>query len=171
MYWPGKIPAKVECDEIAASLDFYTTFASLAGADVPRDRVIDGIDISSLMFGQKGVVSPRKGFFYYWLNNLEAVRNGKWKLHVRKGGKEVRELYDLDADIGESCNLYEQCPDVVKQLGIYLKECREDLGDEAAGINGENTRPIGEVQNAQPLTEYNPDHPYIIAMYDKEDAG
>ena len=29
-------------------------------------------------------------------------------------------------------------------------------------------RPRGQVDNPQPLTEYNPDHPYMVAMYDIE---
>jgi len=48
---------------------------------------------------------------------------------------------------------------------------REELGDEATGAGGRDIRPIGRVENPRPLTEYDPDHPCIIAIYDLEDAG
>lgn len=171
MYWPGKIPGGVVCDDVVASLDFYTTFASLAGAKVPGDRKIDGLDISPLLFGEKGAKSPREVFYYYFRNQLEAVRSGCWKLHVRKAQSEINELYDLDKDPGETCNLHDQYPDVVKRLTGYMEECRRDLGDEATGVTGSYIRPIGRVEKADTLTHYNPDHPYIIAMYDNEDFG
>jgi len=171
MYWPGVIPSGQVCDEIITSMDFYPTIARFAGAGIPLDRIIDGKDISSIVLGEEGAKSPHKAFFYYHGDNLEAVRSGDWKLHIRKGDREVRELYNLREDISESHNVYEKYPEIVKKLEEYIDECRKDLGDKAAGIEGENIRPIGRVENPVPLTHYNPDHPYIIAMYDKEDTG
>lgn len=171
MYWPGVIPSGQVCDEIITSMDFYPTIARFAGAGIPLDRIIDGKDISSIVLGEEGAKSPHKTFFYYHGDNLEAVRSGDWKLHIRKGDREVRELYNLREDISESHNVYEKYPEIVKKLEEYIDECRKDLGDKAAGIEGENIRPIGRVENPVPLTHYNPDHPYIIAMYDKEDTG
>ena len=84
---------------------------------------------------------------------------------------EIRELYDLESDVGETNNLYDRRPDVVKALEAEIQACREDIGDKAVGSEGANCRPIGAVENPEPLTEYNPNHPYIIAMYDLEDAG
>jgi len=51
------------------------------------------------------------------------------------------------------------------------RDLRRDLGDAATGVRGENIRPIGRVDNPKPLTEYDPDHPYIMAMYDKHHRG
>ena len=45
------------------------------------------------------------------------------------------------------------------------------IGDLAAGMKGKNCRPIGRVMDPKPLTEYDPRHPYIIAMYDVHYAG
>ena len=110
-------------------------------------------------------------FYYYFKDNLEAVRSGKWKLHVRKRDDEVCELYDLDEDIGESDNVAAQEPGIVEELMKLLETCRRDLGDMSMGMEGSGCRPCGRVADAKPLTQYKPDHPYIIAMYDVEDAG
>jgi len=171
MRWPGRIPAGITSSEITTSMDFLPTFARLAGTDAPSDRVIDGKDIRPLMFGEEGAVSQHDAFFYYFKNNIDAIRSGKWKLHVRKGDQEVDELYDLEADIGETINLYDQHPEVVRELEAKIQAFREDVGDAAAGMTGANCRPIGQVENPDTLTHYDPDHPYIIAMYDLSDAG
>ena len=171
MRWPGRIPAGTVCSEVATAMDLYPTLAGLGGAAVPDDRIIDGKDITPLMLSEEGAESPHETFFYYMLNNLEAVRSGKWKLHVRKGGEEVSELYDLDADTGETNNVFAQHPEIVAELRRHLDACREDLGDDATGVGGKNVRPVGRVDNPDTLTHLDPEHPYIIAMYDLKDRG
>ena len=171
MRWPSKIPAGATCKELVTAMDFYPSLAALGGAACPQDRIIDGKDIRSLMFAQEGAVSPHDAFFYYKRNTIEAVRSGNWKLHVRKDDQEVKELYDLETDVGETQNVYEAHPEVVKDLMTKIAACRKDLGDEAAGIAGENIRPIGRVAHPDTLTHSDPEHPYIIAMYDLRDRG
>ena len=171
MRWPAQIPAGQECSELTTSMDFYPTLAALGGASVPQDRIIDGKNIRPLMFAEEGATSPHDAFFYYLSNNLEAVRSGKWKLHVRKRDEEIEALYDLEADPSEDHNLYDQHPDIVKDLRAKLDACRKDTGDEATGVEGENIRPIGRVDNPDTLTHFDPEHPYIIAMYDLRDRG
>lgn len=171
MRFPGSIPSGIVNSEIATAMDFLPTFAGLAGARVPSDRAIDGQDIRPFMIGQSGTVTPDRAFFYYSGENIEAVRSGKWKLHIRKRNVEIRELYDLEADIGEMNDLIDRHPEVVKALEAEIQACREDIGDKAVGAEGANCRPIGVVENPAPLTKYDPNHPYIIAMYDLEDAG
>jgi arylsulfatase A len=171
MRWPGHIPAGTVCREMATGMDVMPTLASIGGGAAPSDRIIDGHDISPLAFAEAGAVTPWDEFFYYKQNSLEAVRSGKWKLHVRKGADEVRELYDLDADVGETANVYGQHPEVVADLLARIEACRRDLGDEATGVIGENVRPVGRVDNPKPLTVFDPNHPYIIAMYDKYQRG
>ncbi len=171
MYWPGKIPAGKKCSEIISSIDFLPTFSSLAGGNVPDDRIIDGKDITGLMFGENDSTPPHETFFYYSGDTLEAVRKGKWKLHVYKTDREIRELYNLENDISETENLYKKRPEIVEDLMNEIEKCREDLGDKATGNPGKNTRPIGRVENARPLTEYDTKHPYIISMYDLEEKG
>ena len=171
MRWPKRIPPGTVCGELATAMDFYPTLAELGGAPVPRDRIIDGKSLQRLMCEPNATCSPHAVFFYYLLNNLEAARAGKWKLHVRKGEHAIRELYDLEADSGETENVYESYPAVVAELDAHLAACRRDLGDEATGVEGENVRSIGRVDDPVPLTYFDPEHPYFIAMYDLKERG
>ncbi len=166
MNWPGTLPAGRTCSEMATAMDFLPTLAALAGAGTPEDRIIDGKDIRPLMFDEPGASSPHEAFFYYRKNNLEAIRAGKWKLFVSRDGEPVKELYDLENDIGETKNAAAEHPDTLRQLEAHAGKCREDIGDEVTGVTGANCRPAGHVDNAKALTEYDPNHPYIIAMYD-----
>jgi arylsulfatase A len=166
MRWPGTLPAGVISGEVVTSLDFLPTFTHLAGGHLPEERLIDGNNMSSLLMNESEAYAPREAFFYYKLNKLEAVRSGDWKLHLLK-----KELYNLFLDIGETNNVYDEHPEVVKTLEAYAERCREDLGDEAANREGEHCREIGRVENPDTLTHYDPSHPYYMAMYDIEDAG
>ena len=169
--WPGHIPAGSTCTGLATAMDFYPTLAAIAGCAVPTDRIIDGRDITPLMLSGGAAASPREAFFYYNRNDLEAVRDGRWKLHVRKSRQAIAELYDLRNDPGENRNVHADEPAVVARLTALLERCREDLGDEALGIAGQNVRPAGRVASPRTLTQYRPDHPYMIATYDLQERG
>jgi arylsulfatase A len=171
MYWPGVIPPGSVSSEPVSAMDFLPTFCSLAGVRMPDDRIIDGNVILPFMFGESDTKVRRKPFFFYARNELEAVRSGPWKLHVRKRSQKVRELYNLEEDICETHNVYGEEPETVRYLQGCLDRCREDLGDEAVDAPGANCRPIGRVDNPKPLTRYEQDYPYIIAEYDLEDRG
>ncbi|MBT6623070.1 MAG: sulfatase [Gemmatimonadetes bacterium] len=171
MRWPGVIPAGTECNELALSMDLHPTLAAITGATLPSDRTIDGKDIRPLMQAEKDAESPHESFFYYKRNSIEAVRSGQWKLHIRKDDEEIQQLYNLESDIGETENLYEQHPEIVADLQTKIDACRRELGDDATGISGANVRPIGRVENPDTLTHYDPEHPYMIALYDLKERG
>ncbi len=155
--WPGKIPAGSVCDELATTMDILPTLASLAGGNQPNDRVVDGKNIWPLLSAQPGAASPHEYFFYYHKGTLEAVRSGKWKLHLTNsraaaGSAEAfPALYDLSSDVGESTNVAEHNTEVVARLLSLAEQARSDLGDAATGQEGKNTRPFGKVANAKPL--------------------
>ena len=169
--WPGHIPAGSTCTGLATAMDFYPTLAAIAGCAVPTDRIIDGRDITPLMLSGGAAASPREAFFYYNRNDLAAVRDGRWKLHVRKSRQAIAELYDLRNDPGENRNVHADEPAVVARLSALLEGCREDLGDEALGIAGRNVRLAGRVDQPQTLTQFRLDHPYMIATYDLQERG
>lgn len=169
-WWPGHFPAGHTCNALTSSIDLYPTLANIAGAPLPTDRIIDGVDIGGLLTAD-APDSPRKTFLYYRVSDLEAVRDARWKLFVRRRGQEVRELYDLSTDIGESKNLFDQHPQIVADLMKHIAAARIDLGDAGTATVGINRRPLGRVTNATPLTEYDPSHPYIEAMYDLPESG
>jgi len=172
MCWPGVIEGGRVCRELISSIDFLPTLANLAGAQVPSDRIIDGKDLGGLILGSSEGSTPREEFFYYNGGDLEAVRAGRWKLHVAKRREEILELYDLESDIGESHNVAAEHPEIVEGLQARLARCREDLGDDRTGVAGKNRRPIGRVSNPVPLTvDFESGYPYIQAEYDLEDRG
>jgi len=162
MCWPGKIPAGTVCNEPASAMDILPTIAKLTGAKLPVHR-IDGKDIWPLMSGKPGAKSPHEAFFYYKGWELQAVRSGKWKLHLphsyrtlggRKGGtggqpakyeqaKIGLALFDLESDIGERHDVSAEHPDVVQRLLALADKMRQDLGDSAKKMTGKNRRPPG----------------------------
>lgn len=138
--WPGKIPAGVEIDALMTAMDLLPTFAKLAGAEIPGDRVIDGKDIWPAL--TQNAESPHQAFFYFRDNELKAVRAGKWKLHVEDGKPTL--LYDLESDIGEKENVIIAHPGVVQRLINLIAEFNRDLS--------QNSRPAGFVEDPEPLT-------------------
>lgn len=168
-HWPGHVPAGQVLDGIACNIDLLPTLVGLAGAGLP-EKAIDGVDLWGWLSGQCGR-SPRDKLYYYRAEALEAVRSGPWKLHFGKWGEPCHELYHLDEDPAEQHNLYDSRPDVVKRLEAVADDARTGLGDSLCGMAGSRCRPVGRVENPAPLTGYDPNHPYIIHMYDKGDAG
>jgi len=167
--WPARIPAGRVSAEIVTSMDLYPTLAALCGGVLPADRVIDGRDVQALLHSD--APSPHEAFFYYWMNDLEAVRSGRWKLHFSKRGADTSELYDLVADVGETNDALTEHPEVVERLEAFAEQARAALGDARLGREGSEVRPIGRVDDPRPLTEYDPDHPYFMAEYDLADRG
>jgi arylsulfatase A-like enzyme len=158
MRWPGKIPAGSICRELCTMMDLLPTFARLAGTEPPQDRILDGHDIWPLMSGDPGAKSPYEAFFYYYLQQLQAVRSGKWKLYLplenkwRSFGGDTEpapaRLYDLVGDLGETNNLVEEHLDVVGRLTALAEQAREDLGD--LNRPGKNQRPAAFVKTPTP---------------------
>lgn len=162
--WPGKIPAGQVCREPAMTIDVLPTLAKLVGAELSSERKIDGLDIWPLLSGTPGAKSPHDALWFYWGNGLEAVRSGKWKLHLPhdyrsltgaagNGGKPAGystgkiglSLYDLKADRGETKNVAEQNAEVVARLQEIVEKAREDLGDSLTQRKGKSVRPHGEM--------------------------
>lgn len=119
-WWPGKIPAGVVCGEVASTIDFLPTFAGLANAQLPEEQIIDGKDIFPLLNGTPGAESPHDAFYYYAGEQIQAIRQGKWKLRYIEGGQP--ELYDLESDISESNNLAVDQPDLVSSMKRDMDE-------------------------------------------------
>jgi arylsulfatase A len=163
--WPGKIPAGRVQTEPAMTIDVLPTIAKIIGAELPK-LPIDGKDIGDLLMAKPGAKSPQEAYFHYYAQNeLQAVRSGKWKLILphnarmieeREPGKEgkpagykqvklERMLFDLDADVGETKNIAEQNPDVVKTMLAQAERARADLGDTLTMRKGSGTREPGRV--------------------------
>ena len=79
--WPGQVPAGAVSNEIVHVTDLYPTLARLAGAKVPADRVIDGVDQLDFLLGRQAK-SSREGFVFYIKNELRAAKWRDWKMHL-----------------------------------------------------------------------------------------
>ena len=169
MRWPGKIPAGTTCEQFAGNIDMLPTFAKITGVELPKDRVIDGRDITPLMFEAKP--GPARDTHLYFAGNgsLSAIRQGQWKLFLTKGqgggkgaqatkdtAKEKKKankaagaeaeasdfaLYDLATDVGETKDVSAEHPEVVAKL-------RAEATQRDAEIR-EHKRPAGEHQETR----------------------
>jgi len=130
MWWPGRVKPGV-VNDIGATMDLYTTILTLAGAKVPNDRIVDGLDLSPVLFGTGP--SPRKTMFYYRGAKLYAVRKGSYKAHFMTksaygNDKEVRHepplLYHLGHDPSEKYDVSKDHPEVIvdikKEVALHL---------------------------------------------------
>lgn len=132
MRWPGTIAKNTTSPTLATTMDILPTFAALAGATPPNDRTIDGHDIHRLLRNPADAQTPYEAFFYHTSNGkLAAVRNGDWKLHLKKG-----ELYHLDRDVGETTNVAADHPRVVDRLRKLAEAFEEEIAA--------NARPVGQ---------------------------
>jgi arylsulfatase len=77
--WPDKIPGGRISNEIVHEVDTFTTFAAIAGAAIPADRPIDGVDQTNFLLGQSEA-SNRDGFPVFVADRLEAVKWRNWKI-------------------------------------------------------------------------------------------
>ncbi len=146
--WPGKVPAGRVRGEIVSTMDVLPTFARLAGTSPPAGRVIDGVDVWPLIAGANPPKPPRDTFLYYANDRLQAVRHGRWKLHVDRPdlkGEKLPLLFDLETDIGEQANVAGAHPDVVARLMPLITQARRELGDRATGAAGTGVRPAGSI--------------------------
>lgn len=160
-YWPGRIPAGTSSDLVAGTIDVLPTFAKLAGAALPTQK-IDGGDLWPILSGQSNATSPREAFYYYWGKELHAVRSGPWKLHFPHEYRSLKgppgqdgspgpyqqlkcglELYNLDQDIGEQHDVAAQHPAEVARLQALADKIRGELGDTLTGVSGKEIRPSG----------------------------
>lgn len=145
MWGPGRIPAGTECNELMGTIDMLPTIAALTKTPLPDGRKIDGLDASQLLL-KDNAKSPRNEFVHYTSRgDLEGIRQGQWKLLVKKKGQPRRGknqgnakanqtapapevlLFDLLADIGEKNNLAASNPDVVKRLQARMTELDAEI--------------------------------------------
>lgn len=146
---PGHIKAGSVSDQTASHMDLLPTFAKLAGATVPTDRVIDGRDLSTLLHAGEDAALSDRPLFYYQHTHLQAVRQGKWKLILPRPAKstlvpkswskmvpasdvvEIAQpmLINLDDDIAETTDVAAAHPEVVQSLMKQIELGRRNIGD------------------------------------------
>jgi len=165
-YYPDHIPAGTVIEAPVMAIDLMPTMAAVSGAELPKTK-IDGKSAWPVLQG-KTKESPQEAyFFYYRVNELHAVRYGRWKLYFphryrtmdgqepgqdgkpgiyRQESLDKMALYDLNNDIGETENVLEQNPEIVKKIIQIANEKRQELGDSLLGMEGTETRQAGMIK-------------------------
>ena len=116
---------------------------------------IDGHDILPLLLGDADAKSPtdEKGFYYYHIDQLQAVRSGPWKLYLplaakrsnlaNKRAPSVLQLFNVRDDLAEANEVSSEHPEVVKRLLKLAEAARTEIGDDEKPGRGQ--RPAGLV--------------------------
>jgi arylsulfatase len=164
--YPKRIPSNRVVDAPVMAIDILPTIAEATNAPLPQKK-IDGKSAWGLFTGETQN-SPQKAYFYYYrVNELFGVRYGKWKLYFphtyrtmegQEPGKdglpgdykmvEIKdiELYDLEADVGETTNVANLHPDIVTEISVMADAMRAELGDSLTGMEGSERREPGRIQ-------------------------
>lgn len=118
--WPGVVAPGGTSDHLSAFWDFMPTLADIAGAPAPEET-----DGSSLVPALKAdpTAAPRDEPLYWEYQGGQALIAGRWKA-VRSAPDSALELYDLEADPGESSDLSASRPDVANRLAAQLDTAR-----------------------------------------------
>jgi len=136
--WKGHIPEGKVYGEMATHMDWFPTLANLANASYPKDRPIDGDDISDVLLGDGEREADE--FLYMQLSDLRGYRKGKWKVKEPYSGYggapwkiEVPPhdslLFNLEKDPGESNNLFNKYPEKARSLFEQMHEKYKSLGE------------------------------------------
>jgi arylsulfatase len=154
MRWPEKINPGQVMSNIASTMDIFPTIAQIIGKGKINNK-IDGISLLPLLEGIPDA-DPRDELYYYYGENLIAVRKKNYKLvfpHVYRSyenvepgenlhpgaysqGRSGLELYDLDTDIEEKRDISKQFPEIVNELQELGEKARLILGDKLTGKIG-----------------------------------
>lgn len=110
--WPKEIAKGQVSRDLVTTMDLFTTLTHIAGAKLPKDREIDGIDVFSILKGEPS--KQQRIFFYLKLDVLQAVRKGKWKLRCTKS--DGYELFNLEVDPSEMYNVDGDNQELVDEL-------------------------------------------------------
>jgi arylsulfatase A-like enzyme len=164
-YWPGTIPAERVYEDMGLMMDWMPTISKLAGAEIPKGIIIDGEDISNVLFGEGK--RNGKAFAYYSGDKLMAYRYGNWKLKLPYKGstgaqwqKPVKAhdwlLINLKDDPSEKNNLAEAEPELLNEMKERMEKFKSDIG------------PLPESVMFTGLPQDNSHYEYLIETYGED---
>jgi arylsulfatase A-like enzyme len=119
--WPSRIEGGAICDVPVWSLDILPTALAAAGLPLPREKPLDGKNILPVLTGEADRIHDH---LFWTRGDSSAVRSGRWKLVAIEGR---RELFDLDADPGESNDLADEYPKKVAELSALYEAWFEKM--------------------------------------------
>jgi arylsulfatase A-like enzyme len=124
MRWPGHLNPNAIYEPSVSTLDLFPTFLSLAGAAIPMDRKIDGVNLMPFLSGtQEGPVHDTLYWSFERRGNM-AVRSGDWKLMKQDRD---RRLHNLADDLSEEDNLFDKHPEIVEELQAKWNDWKAEM--------------------------------------------
>jgi len=140
--WPGRIEAGTTCREMLSSLDVLPMLVRAAGGVLPQDRVFDGCDPVPALAGRAR--SPHEALYWAWdqgrAGQWRAMRRGRFKL-VHRQNADPWQLYDLAADMGETRDLADARPELVRKLGREFEQWYRQVHADSARDPGPKQGP------------------------------
>ena len=139
--WPGKVEGGTKSDETICLTDLLATCASIVGVELPENAGEDSYDLLPAMLGESPGRPVREATVHKASDGSLAIRRGKWKLALCPGSagwseptqEEARrrnlppvQLYDLEQDVGERINVFQEHPDIVEELTALLEKYKRD---------------------------------------------
>jgi arylsulfatase A-like enzyme len=141
MRWPGRIPAGVVTEQVGITMDLTRTILAAAGAPVPAEAKLEGIDLLPLL--ASGATPLSRTLFWRVVNtvaNQRTVRDGDWKLFMDTPGRAM--LYDLRNDPGERHDLSASNVAVTRRLSQLLIAWEKDVDSEAKALTSSAGKPV-----------------------------
>ncbi len=121
--WPGKIEEGRVSDLTAMGADLLPTMAAIGGIALPAYLQLDGINLLPHLIENK---RPAPRPLFWWHQDQLAIRQGDFKLISNTSFSETS-LYNLKVDLREENDLAAECPDLVQELLVILKEWQKEV--------------------------------------------
>jgi arylsulfatase A-like enzyme len=167
-HWPASVEPVVS-DAYVTAMDLFPTLSALTHAPLPEDRVYDGENILPLFEGSSLKRQPAEPFYYYNCENLQAIQQGPWKLHLPRSKNQLPfwdknkafadlkkpVLYNTIKDKAESKDVSADHPEVVAQIMELAKSARQEFGEFMH--RGKLQRPTGSLFPDVPVVSHEKD--------------
>ena len=129
MRWPGRIPAGIVSPQVAITMDLTATILSVAGASVPAEAKLDGVNLMPMLSAGAKPVSRTLFWRVSGGLNQRAVRDGDWKLLFDGPGRAM--LFDVSRDLGERNDASASNTAVTRRLAQLLLVWEKEVDAEA----------------------------------------
>lgn len=138
--WPGKVKPGSTSGEVICLTDIFATAAEIVGASLPDDAAEDSFSFLPVLLGKKLDRPIREATIHHSIDGTFAIRQGPWRLATARGshgfstpqnikakaGEPEGELYNLERDIEERRNLWQEHPEIVQRLGALLEKYKKE---------------------------------------------
>ncbi|TFH75539.1 sulfatase [Gammaproteobacteria bacterium LSUCC0112] len=145
--WPAVIEAGTEYQPITHHTDVLPTLISAAGAQLPQDRELDGVNL--LPYINNEVAGEPHDALFWRSGHYQVVISDGWKLQ-RSSRPDRVWLFNLDNDPTEQMELSSQYPDRVLELNRLIDEHNAELPDpmwpSVVEMPVSIDKPLGEVE-------------------------